>query len=172
MRICDETGDELSRARATQHADPPANRTLPLHTLAQPFQTFIQYPLNRALRHPKVARTQPLVKSPHTLFAQNLLYAQPATAQHFLVALRKLQPGLDHPNWVCRCAGHDARDRSSRQVYPAVLLPVVELFGDEALAVSVGEEVNGARRDDADECGSKAFEECTEGLFTIDITME
>jgi hypothetical protein len=55
-------------------------------------------------------------------------------------------------------------------VHVRVFLSVVELVGDDLLAVAVREEVYGARGDDADERGSEALEQRARRLVTRDIS--
>ncbi len=50
---------------------------------------------------------------------------------------------------------------------PGVFLSIVEVLRDDLLAVAVGEEVDGAGGDGADQGRPETFEECSRGLFAV-----
>ena len=83
----------------------------------------------------------------------------------------ELEAGLDDPDGVRRGARHDTRDGGGGEVDPGVLLAVVEVVGDDLLAVPVGEEDDRPRGDDADESGAETFEEGARRLFSVYIPL-
>ena len=83
----------------------------------------------------------------------------------------ELEAGLDDPDGVRRGARHDTRDSGGREVDPGILLAVVEVVGDDLLAVPVGEEDDRPRGDDADESGAETFEEGARRLFSVYIPL-
>lgn len=147
MWICDQRSNAFRRPRTPKHAQPLLCTPLPFR---QPFQPLIQRPLYGGLRDTKVARAQALVEASYAFLPQDLLHRRERAAMQFSRLLLKLQSCLDHPDRVRRCAGRDARARCRAEVYPGILLPVVEATRDDVLAVTVGEEVDRTRGDDTD----------------------
>lgn len=64
---------------------------------------------------------------------------------------------------TCRCR--------SRKMDPGILLPSVEFFSNDLFAISICEEVYGARRDNADKGWTKAFEQGRHSFIFVDISM-
>ena len=174
MRVCDQTGDTFRRSRAPEHTQPLLDTALPLRARCDLLQPFIKNPLDRPLRHTKIARTEPLVEPPNALFPHNPLDHVPAAPQHLLrrllmLACRQLQAGFDDPYRVRRRPGDDAGDGSGRQVDVRVFLAIVEFVGDDVFAVAVRPEIDGTSGDDAYERWTETFEECAGRFFAVNI---
>ena len=83
----------------------------------------------------------------------------------------ELEAGLDDPDGVRRGARHDTRDGGGGEVDPGVLLAVVEVVGDDLLAVPVGEEDDGPRGYNSDESRTETLEEGARRLFSVYIPL-
>ena len=70
----------------------------------------------------------------------------------------ELEAGLDDPDRIGSSTCRDACDGGSGEVNPRVFMAMIKVVGDNLLAVPVGEEVDGPRRDDADESGGVSGE--------------
>lgn len=89
---------------------------------------------------------------------------------YILTFCSELQARLDDPYRVrCRSSG-DTRKRRGREVYIRVLLPVVEVVGNDLFPIAVGKEIDRTRRYDAYERWYKTLEKGTERLIPVDIT--
>ena len=176
MRICDQRRNALGRSRTPNHAHPLLHPTLALRSCCKTFETLIQHPLDRALRHAQITRAEPLVEPLKALFPQDLLdhpnrpAEGRARARHFGFVRVELEAGFDDPYGVGRGTGGNARESGSRKVNPGVLCAVVEAGGDNLLAVAVGEKVDGAGGYDADKGGPETLEECAGGFVEVDVT--
>ena len=187
MGVCEDGGDQFRAARGAGIAS-PVDRVVPPRLLAaarnnlllsqsqRRLHALVQHPLQRRLGHAQVAGAHALVQAAEPFVAQDLpdavvavLVLPPrhaaALGSHVLV---QLQPRLDHPDRVRRRARHDARQYARAEVHPCALLPVVEVLGDQPLAVAVGEEVDGARGHHADEVGAEALEQRPGAFLPVD----
>lgn len=187
MRICYDSGNKLCAACSAELAR-PIDRVIPPCLLSaaaldallpphqRPLDLLVQHPVHGRLGHAEIAGAHALVEAPDPLVAQHLANAVQAVfipalggaaafGRHVLV---ELQPGLDHPDWVGRCTGDDAGQGRRAEVHPGRVLAAVEMLGDEALAVAVGEEIDGAGGDDADQVRPQALEESPRPLLAVD----
>ena len=175
MRICDQRRDALGRACTPDHAQPLLHAALALCPRRQTLEALVQHPLDRALRDAEVARAQALVEAPDARLPEYLPdhrggpAEEGARARELGLVRVELEAGLDDPDRVRRGAGRDAGEGGGGEVHVRVLHAVVEARGDDLLAVAVGEEVDGARGDDADERRAEALEECARGLVQVDV---
>lgn len=80
----------------------------------------------------------------------------------------KLEPCLDNPYWVCDRACDYTRVRSSTEIDPGSVLPVVEVLAYDSFAVAVGVEVDGPRRDYTSKVRPQAFKKRSPPLNAMD----
>jgi hypothetical protein len=170
VRVCYQAGDAFRGTRAAHHARPLLPPALALRPGRQPLQLLVERPLYRALRHPEIARAEALVEPAQALLARYSPDHGDAVAQHpfprrsgrrrreVVLRLLELQTRLHDPYGIGRAAGAYARDRRGAEMDVCVLLAVVEVVGDDLLAVSIGEKVDGASGDDADKRRTQALE--------------
>lgn len=138
-------------------------------------EALVQDPLQRGLGHAQVARAQALEEAAGPLVAQDLAHAVEAVAVPAAggVAgalgdvLVELQARLDEPDGVGGGARRDAGDDGRAQVHPGGLAPAVEVVREQALAVAVDVEVDGARGDDADQVGPQPLEQGARALLPL-----
>lgn len=83
----------------------------------------------------------------------------------------ELQPCFDDPDRIRRSARDDACNGGSREMDVGVFLSVVETIGNDLLAVAVGEKVDRACGNNADQCRTETLEQCTRRLIAVDIAI-
>lgn len=187
MGIRNDCGNQLGTARRASLARPVHRRVPPRLLLAarkkaglssrqRGLHLLVQCPLQRRLRNAEVARAHALVQAAQALVAQDLAHAVPRvtilTLHGAAAALRdvlvELQARLDHPDGVGGRRGGDTGNGTGRNMHPRGLLATVPVFRHEALAVTVDEEVDATRGDDADQVGPQTLEQRAPALGAVD----
>ena len=70
----------------------------------------------------------------------------------------QLQPRFDNPDRVRRGAGEDACNSCRREMDVGVFLSVIEIIGNNLLAVAVGEKVDRTCGNNANQCWTETLE--------------
>jgi hypothetical protein len=126
---------------------------------------FIHDPLHRAFRDTEERGAQPLVQSVDAFVTKRLAQTVqrvpvfPADVSFPGMVLVELKTGLDHPDGIGGHARDDAGGDGGAEMDPGRLLAVIGVPRYRLLAVTVHEEVDGARRHDGNEIGPQALEE-------------